>query len=873
MPLSPGTRLGPYQVANPLGAGGMGEVYAARDTRLDRSVAIKVLPREFSDDAGRRARFDREAAAIASLSHPNICTLHDVGQQDGTMFLVMEKLDGATLAARLAQGPMTPAEAIACAIQIADGLAFAHRAGVVHRDLKPANVMLTKTRAKLLDFGLAKVASGVEEHPTATALTFHGEILGTLPYMAPEQLQGSDVDARADIFAFGAMLHEMVTGQRAFTGSSQASLIGAILHFEPPRVTQVAPAAPSALDRLVSVCLAKDSSDRWSSANDVLLQLKGLADSPGVTERVAPGPRTVGWGARLAWPTAVLGLVTATVLGGLLTIRRPEQPAHSDVLSVMPPPDSTFMRGEAPQISPDGRQLAFSSTDRAGTRGLYVRSLDAATPRLLPGTENGSQPFWSPDSRMLGFFANGQLKSVAIAGGTSTVLAQAGLPRGAAWSKDNLILFAQRPNAALVVVPATGGEATPVPMPDEPGIPGFPSFLPDGRHFVVTKLSLENRMVESLVLGSLDGKGTRRLVGTTSSGVYASGHLLYRRNTTLLAQRFDEKTLQLSGEPVAIAENVGANPVTHQGLFSASNTGVLAYRDAAPGAQLVWFSRSGLRLGTVGTPGEFNSLCMTPDGRRIVYEQADATSGNIDMWTMDLATAATTQLTFAGPVEFYPVCAPNGRDIALAVLKPSNPNLFRQSLSAPGQIVPLFESPLPKLPTDWSRDGTQVIFSVLSPATGWDVASLSLATGQPRPLVATPAQESNAKLSPDGRWLAYVSNESGRVEVYVQGMAGGGAKWLVSRGGGLQPQWSADGRQLYYLALDRRLMVVDVRAEAAVFTPSSPTGLTETRFTEWETSGGVSYVVAPDGSRVLVNTSTDTGRPISLMQNWPTRVR
>ena len=577
--------------------------------RLERSVAIKVLPREFSDDAGRRARFEREAAAIASLSHPNICTLHDVGQQDGTMFLVMEKLDGATLAARLAQGPMTPAEAIACAIQIAEGLAFAHRAGVVHRDLKPANVMLTKTGAKLLDFGLAKVASGVAEHPTATALTFHGEILGTLPYMAPEQLQGGDVDARADIFAFGAMLHEMVTGQRAFTGSSQASLIGAILHFEPPRVTQVATGAPPALDRLVSVCLAKDPGDRWSSATDVLLQLKGLADGAAIGERVAPGPRSAGWGARLAWPVAVLGLVTATVLGGLLTTRRPEPPAHSDVLSIVPPPDSTFMRGEAPQISPDGRHLAFSSTDRAGTRGLYVRSLDAATPRFLPGTENGAQPFWSPDSRMLGFFADGQLKTVAIAGGTPRALARSGLARGAAWSKDNLILFAPRPNAGLVVVPASGGEPVPTPTPPTVGIPGFPSFLPDGRHYLVTDLNNENRLVERLLLGSLDAPETRPLVATSSSGVYASGYLLYRRNTTLLAQRFDETTLQLSGEPVAIAEDVGYNPVTFQALFSASNTGVLAYRDAAPGAQLVWFSRSGLRLGTVGPPGEFNSRC------------------------------------------------------------------------------------------------------------------------------------------------------------------------------------------------------------------------------------------------------------------------
>ncbi len=512
MPLSPGTRLGPYQVANPLGAGGMGEVYAARDTRLERSVAIKVLPREFSDDAGRRARFEREAAAIASLSHPNICTLHDVGQQDGTMFLVMEKLDGATLAARLADGPMPPAEAIAFAIQIAEGLAFAHRAGVVHRDLKPANVMLTKTGAKLLDFGLAKVASGVAEHPTATALTFHGEILGTLPYMAPEQLQGNDVDARADIFAFGAMLHEMVTGQRAFTGSSQASLIGAILHFEPPRVTQVAPAAPSALDRLVSVCLAKDPGGRWSSATDVLLQLRGLADSGAVSAPVAPGPRSTGWGTRFAWPVAVLGLVAATVLGGLLTARPPAPPAYSDVLSIMPPPDSTFRRGEAPQISPDGRHLAFSSTDRAGTRGLYLRSLDAATPRFLPGTENSSQPFWSPDSRMLGFFADGQLKTVAIAGGTPRVLARSGLARGAAWSKDNLILFAPRPNTGLVVVPASGGEPVPAPLPPKVGIPGFPSFLPDGRHYVITDLSNENRLVERLLLGSLDAPETRPLV-------------------------------------------------------------------------------------------------------------------------------------------------------------------------------------------------------------------------------------------------------------------------------------------------------------------------------------------------------------------------
>jgi eukaryotic-like serine/threonine-protein kinase len=881
MPLPSGTRLGPYAIVTPLGAGGMGEVYAARDTRLDRSVAIKVLPREFSDDAGRRARFEREAMAIASLSHPNICTLHDVGQHDGTMFLVMEKLEGITLAVRLAQGPMPPAEAIACAIQIAEGLAFAHRAGVVHRDLKPANVMLTRTgagstsapQAKLLDFGLAKVSADAAEHPTATALTFQGEILGTLPYMAPEQLQGGDVDARADIFAFGAMLHEMFTGQRAFAGASQASIIGAILHAEPAPLSQRVPNTPRALERIVSVCLAKDRDERWSSARDVLLQLKGLAAGDSGSDRVAPIPAPARRAAGLAWALAVVGLVTTAVLGGWLATRRPEPGRPSTVLSIMPPQDSTFVRGEAPQIAPDGRHLAFSSTDRAGVRGLYLRSLDTAAPRFLPGTENGTLPFWSPDSRMLGFFADGQLKTVALAGGTPTVLARSGLPRGAAWSKDNLILFSQRPTEPLVFVSATGGEPTPVPTQPKHGA-SFPSFLPDGRHFIFTELGAEDRLAESLVLGSLDGPETRRLVGTNASGVYASGHLLFMRNTSLLAQPFDPETLRLGGEPVAVAEDVGRNPVTFQALFSASNTGVLTYRDAAPGAELVWFSRSGARLSAVGSPGEFNVLCMMPDGRRIVFDQADSASGNIDLWTMDLATSATTQLTFAGPVEFYPVCAPNSRDLALAALKPTNPNLFRQSLSAPGQIVSLLDSPLPKIPTDWSGDGSQLIYAVLTPGTGWDVASLSLESGQSRALVATPAGEQNAGLSPDGRWLAYGSNSSGRYEIYVQAMAGGGAKWLVSRGGGVQPQWSANGRQLYYIALDRKLMVVDAGVDGNAFVPSAPLVLMDTRITQWESSSnqGDSYAVAPDGTRVLISTATDTGRPVSLVSNWPARV-
>ena len=497
MPLSPGTRLGPYQVASLLGAGGMGEVYAAKDTRLERSVAIKVLPREFSDDAGRRARFEREAAAIASLSHPNICTLHDVGQQDGTMFLVMEKLDGATLAARLEHGPMTPAggDRLRHPDRRGPGLRASRRGRAPRPEAGQRDADEDRRQAARLRPGQAgQWRRGARRRPRRS--TFHGEILGTLPYMAPEQLQGNDVDARADIFAFGAMLHEMVTGQRAFTGSSQASLIGAILHFEPPRVTQVAPGAPPALDRLIAVCLAKDPADRWSSASDVLLQLKGLSDSA-VSERVAPLPRSAGWGARLAWPLAVLGLVTATVLGGLLTTRRPEPPAYSDVLSIMPPPDSTFRRGEAPRSRPmDGiwhfhRRIAPAQ----GPVPPQPRPADAALPARHGERLAALLVARQPHARVL---RRRPTQDRRHRGRNAPALARSGLARGAAWSKDNLILFAQRPNAGLVVVPASGGEPVPVPMPPNGGIPGFPSFLPDGRHYLFTELSDENRLVERL---------------------------------------------------------------------------------------------------------------------------------------------------------------------------------------------------------------------------------------------------------------------------------------------------------------------------------------------------------------------------------------
>ena len=877
MSLASGTRLGPYEIVSLLGAGGMGEVYVARDTRLERTVAVKVLLSGFADDPGRRARFEREARTIASLAHPHICTIHDVGDHGGTPFLVMERLEGETLASRLTRGRLPVHEAIACAIQIASGLECAHRAGIVHRDLKPANVMLTKTGAILLDFGLAKPVS--EQIPagddaTGTApLTMQGEILGTLPYMAPEQLEGKTVDERTDIFAFGTIVHEMVTGQRPFSGASQASLIGAILHSNPPSIAALVPGTPRALARLIAVCLAKDPRDRWSSAHDLQLQLEDLDEDDVPNAVAAPGANR--FRERLAWTVAAAALLAALALGVLFVTDRP-QPAQATVnlVSVVPLQDTSFVRGEAPQISPDGRRVAFAARDGQGTRGIYLRDLDSATARLLPGTENGAQPFWSPDSQRLGFFAEGQLKTVAITGGSPNAIARATLARGAAWSRDNVILFSPRPNVPLAFLPAGGGELKSVPGPAQLGIPGFPAFLPDGRHYLFTELDQETRRARFLSLGSLDSPDSRRLVETTSSGVYASGHLLFRRNTTLLAQPFDPITLQVSGTAVAIAENVGFNPVTYQALFSASASGTVAYRDALPGAELVWFDRSGRRLSNAAAAGEYNSMCMPPNGSRIVYELADPATGSIDLWTLDLTTSATTQLTFAGPVEFYPVCAPDGRDMVFAALKPNVPNLFRQSILAPGQATLLLASPFAKIPTDWSRDGRWLLYTVFTANLGTDIAVIPTAGGEPRMLVSTPAEERNGKLSPDGRWLAYVSNENGRFEVYVQPMPQTGSKWLVSKGGGLQPQWSADGRELYYIATDRKLMVMAITTDGAALVPSVPTVLMNTNITEWEAGNqGVSYLVAPDGKRILISTSTDMGRPITLLQNWTAALR
>lgn len=881
--LTAGTRLGPYEIIGPLGAGGMGEVYRTRDTRLSRIVALKVLHGDVSLDADRRARFEREARAIAALSHPHICTLHDVGRDQDVDYLVMELIEGQTLADQLRGGPLVLAEALACAIQIADALATAHRQGIVHRDLKPGNIMLARvgagatkhTHAKLLDFGLARLRAepAVAESATVTApLTDEGTIIGTVHYMAPEQLEGKPHDARVDVFAFGAILFEMITGKRAFDGASAASVAGAVLHKTPPPITADLPAAPRALERLVATCLAKDPDDRWSSMHDVLLQLRAIAQTDPVTP-VAPAAarRRSAW---LAWGTAAgLGLVAAAAW--LVPRPAPEsRPAAADRLSILPTPGATpSYAWEAPQVSPDGRHIAFASSDASGTVWLYVRDRDTLEPRRLAGTEEANLPFWSPDSTRLGFFAAGQLKTIALDGGTPRVLAPAPVARGGAWGRDDVILFSGVPNQPPQLVPASGGEPRPAPVQGtERGFRSFPHLLPDGRHYIYQRLDGQSGAPTGIFAASLDTVEIREVVKTRANGMYVNGRLLFLQDTSLVAQAFDPATRQLAGAPVTIAEGVGFNAITYQGLYSASDD-VVAYLGATRGAQLAWFDRQGRALETVTPPGDYSTVCLTEQERGAVFERADPANGAVDLWHLDFQTGQSTRLTFDLAVDFFPVCGRGGassQSVVFSSLRSGPPSLFRLPITAPGSEKPILVSYAAKIPTDWTDAGRTVVFSILNATTNWDIATVSADGGEPRMIVATAADERGARVSPDGRWLAYAAREGGgRFEIYVQPHPAGGAKWQVSQGGGMQPSWRRDGRELYYVSPERNLMAAAVKAGGADFAFEPGRVLMAARTAGWEggNSMGAQYAASADGQRFLISTAAEIP-PISVMLNW-----
>jgi len=894
VPLAAGTRLGPYEIVAPIGAGGMGEVYRARDTRLDRTVAVKVLPPQLAERPEARERFEREARAVASLNHPHICALHDIGKQDGIEYLVMEYLEGATLGKRLSEGPLPIAEVLTYAIQIAWALDAAHRQGVVHRDLKPSNVMLTKTGAKLLDFGLARIGvarpdAAMSALPTRDApLTTAGSVLGTFQYMAPEQLHGQEADARADIFSFGAVLYEMATGRKAFEARSQASLIGAILHTEPPAISSVQADVPRPLDHLVTRCLAKNPEERWQAAHDLMLELKWIAEAPSSTPVVAPAPTpappapaprpVLPWAIAAALMVAVIALAVAYFL-------RPAPDDRAIQFSVLPPEKAAYPALSGPPvISSDGRRLAFVSTGPDGRQLIWIRPLDSRAAHPLAGSEGAVFPFWSPDSRFLGFFAAGKLKKIDVSGGPAQTIADAPNPRGGTWSRQGVIVFSPSVSRPLLRVSAAGGPAAPVTAPETDGatLNYWPSFLPDGRRFLYFRRTNQPD-ASGAYLGSLDSKDSSLLVRGNSGAVYSpapgGGYLLFARERALMAQPFDAAGGRTTGESFAVADQVGFD-LNNGAFLSVSDDGVLVYRSEAAGqkTQFAWFDRDGRQIRALTSPGDHARPALSPDETTVAFERDDHQAGAPDIWLLDLARGAASRFTFDPGLDQFPVWSHDGSRIVFSSNRSGRLELYHKPSSGAGTEQPLLQSPLPKWPVAWSRDGRYLAFVQLDPKTSYDIWVLPL-TGdaKPYPVAQSPFGELRPDFSPDARWIAYVSDETGRYEVYVQSFAPGEkslGRWQVSTGGGFQPRWRRDGKELFFSAPDRKLMAVDVQAGPGPFKAGVPRALFDAKL---DTGLGIRtlYYPSADGKRFFINTPVEesTAAPMHVVVNWTATIR
>jgi len=876
MTIPAGTRLGPYEIAAPIGAGGMGEVYRAKDTRLGRDVAVKVLPAHMSSSPELRQRLDREAKTISQLSHPHICTLHDVGHQDGTDYLVMELLEGETLADRLGRGPIPLDQALRIGIEIAGALDAAHRQGIVHRDLKPGNVMLTKSGVKLLDFGLAKLAapsqvSQVTSIPTALQeshpLTSRGTILGTFQYMSPEQLEGKDADARSDIFAFGCVLYEMLTGRKAFSGKSQASLIGSIMTSEPAPISSIQPMTPPAVDRLVKGCLAKEPEHRWSTAHDVMLQLQWIAEGGSAAGLPAPVAARRRSREKLAWGVAAaLLLISAALAWGF--VRRAPQPPRVVRFEVANPPGVTNV--DAPKISPDGKMLAFNATDAAGKTQIWIRPLNALTAQPLPGTEGTRRPFWSPDSRFLGFVADGKLKKIDVTGGPPTKICDVPTGVDGTWSPEGVILLDGTGPDPIYRIPAAGG--TPVvaakadPARKEVQV-GWPEFLPDGRHFIYLAANQKQDQT-AYRIGSLDSSETKPFAPAQSMLVYApQGYLLFLKDRTLMAQPFDAKAVKTTGEAMPLAEQIGTDAV---GLarFSISRDGVLAYRTGESGGRLLWMDRSGKELDTLGDPADYQDPDFSPTGDRLAFDITDIRGGKSDIWIRDLSRGVNSRFTFDPVNAFAGVWSPRGDYIVYTSDREGAFAIYQKATSGSGEEKLLLKSDVIVVPISFSPDGRFLAYQRQDPKTNWDILLLPM-TGEAKPVVlrATPFRDVVPRFSPDGRFIAYVSNESGRNEVYVQSYPGPGRTWQISTAGGGDPQWRRDGKELYYRALDQKLMAVEIRVGEEL-EPGLPQVLFQTRVS----SGLASTKYVPDrtGQKFLfvAPLGRDAMTPTTVVLNW-----
>jgi Tol biopolymer transport system component len=893
MALTAGTELGPYEILAPLGAGGMGEVYRAVDTRLDRTVAIKVLPAHLSSDAALKQRLEREAKTVSKLSHPHICTLHDIGHQDGIDFLVMEYLEGETLEQRLIKGPLPPEQTLRYAAQVADALAKAHKLGITHRDLKPANIMLTKSGAKLMDFGLAKesgpapLAAALTEMTLEQAkLTSAGIIVGTFQYMAPEQLEGKEADARTDIFALGEVIYEMATGKPAFSGKSRASLIAAILTTEPPPITQLQPITPVALEHVVQRCLAKDPDDRWQSAGDLASELKWIAE--GGSQAAVPAHAISKRRAReyLPWALASLGVALALVMGVLYS-RQAGKTERLVRAFILPEENTTPLLTQdnaGPVVlSPDGSALAYVATDAQGRALLWVRKLSELHARSLAGTDGGNFPFWSADSRSLGFFSGGKLKTVSFDGGPPTVVCDAPLGRGGTWNAEGTILFSPTFESPLYEVSASGGTPRRVTTLDKSKHDShrWPHFLPDGKHFLYLAISHSSPLTpeDGIYFGSLDGKDNRMLLSGFAQADYSAGYLLFVRDTALVAQLFNRDTGSLEGTAVPIAEQVLVDPTTWRAAFSVADRGMLAYVSGGTATnQLTWYDRSGKSLGTaIDRVLNLSHVHISPDGRRVVVDSGESLT---DIWTYDVQRQVSTRLTFGPGNLTAPVWSPDGKWIAYNNLENGHLNIYRKPANGMGQQSLLLEGDATNVqisPNDWSPDGKSLIYVVgdmVGAAQLWELP-LTGDDRKPRPFAPSNFIMMEARFSPDSRWIAYTSNESGRFEVYVIPSSGSGGKWQISTTGGQQPVWRRDGREIFYLATDNSLMSVPILLEAESVEAAAARRLFPLANTIAGNNGLLSpYDVTPDGKRFLVVTADQAKTPpITLVTNWTAELR
>jgi Tol biopolymer transport system component/predicted Ser/Thr protein kinase len=825
--LAPETRLGPYRVVRLLGAGGMGEVYEARDTRLDRTVAVKILHSHLSSNEALRERFDREARAISSLAHPHICALYDVGVETAaegggaTHYLVMEYLEGEPLSERVMRGPLPIEQVLRIGVEIAEALDKAHRQGIVHRDLKPGNIMMTRSGSKLLDFGLVKYRQPEEVSLTGATLlrsekgplTQEGTLLGTFQYMAPEQLEGHEADARTDIFALGTVLYESATGRRAFQGTSRASLIAAIVAGTPTPMSQIAPMTPPAFDRIVQVCLAKDPDDRWQSAHDVAEELRWIAQAgsqAGVAGVVATRRRTR---ERLWIGAAAAAAVVAIALGAMLWRGRSVE-ARPVVASIIAPPntklDLTQYGASSLTLSPDGTLMTFAATSADGKRMLWVRRLDNGASHVLPGTENAQSPFWSPDSRFLAFFGDGKLRKMDVAGGPAVTLAAVADGRGGTWGKDGTILFTPNWRMPIYKIPPGGGTPVAITKVDEAHgetTHRWPVFLPDGKHFLYlagSHRAVGESELNAIYYASLGSPERTLLIRSPSNVAVGDGHLLFVRDHSLMAQPFDASKGTLTGEPLRVIDEVSQEPGFFRAVFAVSNEGTLAYLGSASMSvrHLSWIDATGRETPINSPPAVYGASRVSPDGKRAVVEIGDPS----DIWIVDLAHGTRTRMTFDPLNDYGPVWSPDGKEILFGSDRTSflNPLLYRKRVDGLTPERPLPPGPSQSTATDWSPDGRYIVLNVNDPKNPTQRSDIWLypLTGneKPAPFISGEFMEAQGSFSPDMKWFAYLSNESGQQELYAVPFPGRGEKRQLSSGGITDYVWPRQGAGIYYRA-------------------------------------------------------------------------